>query len=70
MEAAVAPEVEEEAHLAAEEARLVPVVEEAEEAHSEAEEAEEARSEEEAILVVEAEAVLLVGEEEDVFNAM
>lgn len=70
MEAVVAPEVAEVAPLEAEVALSVLVGEEVEEDHLEAEEVEAARLEEEVTLVVEAEAVLLEGEEEDVFNAM
>ena len=58
------------APLEAEVALSVLVGEEVEEDHLEAEEVEAARLEEEVTLVVEAEAVLLEGEEEDVFNAM
>ena len=70
MEAVVAPEVAEVAPLEAEVALSVLVGEEVEEDHLEAEEVEAARLEEEVTLVGEAEAVLLEGEEEDVFNAM
>lgn len=66
----MAPEVAEVAPLEAEVALSVLVGEEVEEDHLEAEEVEAARLEEEVTLVVEAEAVLLEGEEEDVFNAM